>query len=107
MANKKARILAAGQIGGISYKPDDVVNLPESLIKAHAASVDAHKDAVAYALSVNGGQVIEHVDPAEIKAALAEEIAKLESALAEATEATKPAVEQVLAEKRARLAAIG
>lgn len=63
MANKKARILVAGLIGGVFYQPDNVVNLPEVLVKQHADAVDTNKEAVAYALSINGGQVIEHAEP--------------------------------------------
>lgn len=64
MANKKVRILVAGAVGGVHYQPDDVVNLPEALAKQHAEAVDTNKDAVAYALSLNGGKVIEHVEAA-------------------------------------------
>lgn len=63
MANKKARVLVAGFIGGVPYKPNDVVTLPDVLIKQHAEAVDADKEAVAYALSINGGQVIEYAAP--------------------------------------------
>lgn len=66
MANKKVRILVAEVIGGVHYQPDDVVNLPEALVKQHAGAVDPAKEAVTYALSINGGQVLEHVEaPAE------------------------------------------
>ena len=65
MANKKARVLVAGLIGGIAYQPNDVVNLPDVLAKAAAESgaVDLNKESVAYALSLNSGQVIEHAEP--------------------------------------------
>lgn len=62
MASKKARILVAGNIGGTHYQPNDVVNLPEALAKQHAEAVDTNKEAVAYALSINGGKVIEHAE---------------------------------------------
>lgn len=61
---KKARVLVAGFIGGIHYKPNDVVSIPDALAKQHAEAVDTDKEAVAYALSINGGQVIEHQSPA-------------------------------------------
>lgn len=66
MANKKVRILVAGSIDGVAYQPNDVVSLPANLAEAHVDTVDSHKDAVAYALSVNGNRVIEHASPAEV-----------------------------------------
>lgn len=60
MANKKVRVLVAGPIGGTAYKPDDVVNLPEAMAEQHANALDSNKEAVDYALSINGGKVIEH-----------------------------------------------
>ncbi len=108
MANKKVRILVAGAIGGVQYHCDDVVNLPDALVKQHAAQVDAHKDAVSYALSVNGGTVIDHVDPiAEQKAALEAHIAQLEAELAAADEGAKPAIQQSIAAARQQLADLG
>lgn len=120
---KKVRILVAGRIGGVSYQPNDVINLPDALIKAHADAIDANKEAVAYALSVNGGAVIEHADPeaaekarlaeeaaqraAAEKAQLAEQIAQLEAAIAAADEAGRPAIETQLAAAQAQLTALG
>lgn len=66
MANKKVRILVAGSIDGVAYQPNDVVSLPANLAEAHVDTVDSHKDAVAYALTVNGNRVIEHVSLAEV-----------------------------------------
>lgn len=63
MANKKVRIIVAVNIGSVLYKPNDVVNLPDVLAKQHAEAVDPNKEAVAYALSINGGKVIEHAAP--------------------------------------------
>ncbi len=60
MANKKVRILVDGVIGGVFYRCNDVVNLPDALVKAHAGAIDADKEAVSYALSINDGTVIEH-----------------------------------------------
>lgn len=111
MANKKVRVLVAGVIGAMSFRCNDVANLPDVLIKAHADAVDTNKESVAYALEQSGGVVIEYVDPVEAKAAqvavLEDEIAKLEAALAEATDVTRPAFEQVIATKRAEIAALG
>ena len=59
MANKKCRILVAGSIDGVAYQPNDVVSLPANLAEAHVDTVDSHKDAVAYALTVNGNLVID------------------------------------------------
>lgn len=108
MANKKVRVLVACSIGGFSYSCDDVVSLPDNLVKAHADSVDTNKEAVAYALSVNGGKVIEHADPnATQKAELEAQIAQLEADLAAAEEAVKPAILESLAAAKASLANLG
>lgn len=72
MARKKVRILVSGAIGGVGYQCNDVVNLPDVLVKQHAEAVDANKEAVSYALSVNGGVVTEYVDPAAEEAPAAE-----------------------------------
>lgn len=66
MAKKKARILIAGPIGDVRYQPNDVVNLPDAMAKQHAESIDTTKEAVAYALSINGGKVIDHAEPAVV-----------------------------------------
>lgn len=63
MANKKVRVLVSVSIAGVIYQPNDVVNLPETLARQYAEVVDANKDAVAYALSINGGKVIEPATP--------------------------------------------
>ena len=46
----RARVLVAGQFG----QPDDLVELPAAQIEAGVASgeLDAHRDAVAYALTL-------------------------------------------------------
>lgn len=72
MARKKVRILVSCAIGGVGYQCNDVVNLPDVLVKQHAEAVDANKEAVSYALSVNGGVVTEYVDPAAEEAPAAE-----------------------------------
>jgi hypothetical protein len=64
MAKKKVRVLVGGSIGGVNYQPNDVVSLPEALAKQHAEAVDPNKEAIAYALSINGGKVKEHVEAA-------------------------------------------
>jgi len=66
MANKKVRVLVDGAIDGVFYRCNDVVNLPDTLAKAHADAVDAGKEAVSYALSINEGVVIEHVVAVEV-----------------------------------------
>lgn len=126
MANKKYRVLLAGFIGSIAYQPNDVVSMPESLGKAHADSLDGHKDAVAYALGINGNQVKEHKDQAadrEAKAieqreaealverkaladALRDEIAQLEADLAAVDEGVSAEIAALLEEKRAALVAL-
>lgn len=108
MANKKVRILVACMIGGIAYRPDDVVNLPESLVKAHGDQVDANKDAVAYALSINGNQVQEYADPAaERRSELSAQIVELESRLAAAELIDKPAIQSDLDAAKVALAELG
>ena len=108
MANKKVRILVDGPLGGVAYRCNDVVNLPDALAKAHADAVDANKEAVAYALSINGGNVIEHVDPQQAqRTALEELIAQLEASLAAADEAGKAAIAADIDATKQQLAALG
>ncbi len=96
---QKVRVLVAALIAGIAMRPDDVANLPNALAKSFAAdgAVDTNKDAVAYALSINGNTVI------DVVAALAsdEQRAALEAAIADATD------DAVKADLQAQLAAIG
>ena len=48
------RVLAAVTIADVRYLPDVVIEgIPVDLAKAHAGSVDAHPDAVAYARSID------------------------------------------------------
>lgn len=108
MAKKKVRVLVAGPIGGVFYRPDNVVNLPDTLVKQHADRVDANKEAVSYALSVNGGNVIEHANPSDsAKSDIEARIAQLEGALANAGEGEKAALEAALQEARAAVSALG
>lgn len=62
---KKVRVLVGCVIGGIKFKPDQVVDLPDALAKAHAASgeVDPHKDAVAYCVDELKAEVIAYAAP--------------------------------------------
>lgn len=47
------RVLAAVNIGGARFQPDDVIEgMPDSVAQAYAGSVDPHPDAVAYARSI-------------------------------------------------------
>ncbi len=98
MANKKVRVLVAGAIGGVLYQCNDVVNLPDVLVKQYAEAVDSNKEAVAYALSVNGNVVTDYVAPVEAVAVdpVAEKIATpvAQAPAAESTEETAvPAVQ--------------
>lgn len=98
---KKVRIL----VDGAGYKCDDVVLLPDDVAKALAAdgAADADKAAVAYALSVNGGKVIDATVPAADP--LAEEIAALEAQIKVTTDSDKAAeLQSLLDAKRAELA---
>ena len=61
----KVRVLAAIVVDGVTYQPDQVVDLPAGVAKALAADgqVDPNKDAVAYATKELGAEVIVHVEP--------------------------------------------
>ena len=56
---KRARVLVAIVIGLIHLKPDDVIEGDPKTIAQHekGGSVDSNKEAVAYAMTVNGGKV--------------------------------------------------
>jgi hypothetical protein len=99
---KKVRILAATH----GYQCDDVVLLPDDVAKALTAdgSADAHKDAVAYALSVNGNKVIDAT--AATPDPLLAEIAELEAKVKGNPNSDQAAELQALLDaKRAELAA--
>lgn len=105
----KVRILVALSIGGVMFKPDQVVDLPAALAKQHAAAgeVDTHKEAVAYCINELGSEVIVYeAPPSPEEAQLQSEIATLEASLAEAPEGTSASIQQALDEKKAALAAL-
>jgi ABC-type nitrate/sulfonate/bicarbonate transport system substrate-binding protein len=58
----KVRILAALQLDGVSYQPNQVVDMPPAAAKAFTADgqVDANKDAVNYCIKELGAEVIVH-----------------------------------------------
>lgn len=61
----KVRVLAALTLDGITYQPDQVIDLPAVVAKAFAdlGQVDPHKDAVAYCVKELGREVIVHTAP--------------------------------------------
>lgn len=65
------RILAACAIGGFEFRPDDVVELPEDIAKAHAAAgeCDPHPDAVSYCVK----ELKKSVSKLGVRAAAADE----------------------------------
>lgn len=69
---KKVRILVAATLAGATYRPDDVVILPDDLARQAEKDgvADGAKAAVDYALSLNGAAIIKHVapEPAAVKA---------------------------------------
>ena len=98
----KVRILAMLQLDGVSYQPNQVVDLPPAAAKAFQADgqVDAHKEAVSYCINELGAEVIVHVDPAVAEAAAAARaaaIAELQNKIEAAAPADKPALEAELA----------
>lgn len=106
----KVRVLAACIIGGLSFKPDQVVDLPGPLAKAHAAAgdVDLHKDAVAYCVNELKAEVIVYeVPPTPEQLQLKSEITALEAQLAEAPEGAKATIQSDLDAKKAALAELG
>lgn len=93
----KVRILVAGLIAGVMYKPDQVVELPHALAKAHAADgmVDPNKEAVAYCVNELGAAVIVHqTPPTPEQVQLQAEIATLEASLAAAADEDKAAIQE-------------
>lgn len=97
----KVRILAVLTLDGITYKPNQVVDMPPAPAKALAANnqVDPHKEAVAYCVKELGAEVIVHVAPPS-SADLAERMAAIadcEARLAAAPDADKPSIEVELA----------
>lgn len=62
MEKTRVRVLVDVAINGITYHPDDVVDLPLETAKAHSkeGDVDPNPDAVAYALSQNPGATKAH-----------------------------------------------
>lgn len=106
----KVRVLAACTIGGLLFKPDQVVDLPGPLAKAHAAAgdVDPHKDAVAYCVNELKAEVIVYEVPkTPEQLQLEADIAALEAKLAEAPDDAKAAIQAELDAKKAALAALG
>ena len=61
----KVRILTDVNIDGVSYKANQVVDLPAATAKAQQESgaVDAHKEAVSYCVNELGAQVVIHQLP--------------------------------------------
>lgn len=92
----KVRILVAVTLDGVTYRPDQVVDMPAGAAKALAAEgqVDPHRDAVAYCIRELKAEVITHVDPAEAKSAA---LAALQARIEAAAPADKPALEAELA----------
>lgn len=93
----KVRILVAGPIAGVMYKPNQVVELPHALAKAHAADgiVDPHNEAVAYCVNELGAAVIVHqTPPTPEQVQLQAEIASLEALLAAADDEDRAAIQE-------------
>lgn len=67
MATKKVRVLVSGAIDGVSYQPNQVVEIDAEIIKPYIKEgiVDDAKAAVEYALTETGGKVIRHASPAQ------------------------------------------
>lgn len=102
----KVRILVATYIGGVLYKPNQVVDLPASIAKPlHAdGQVDPDKAAVAYCVNELGAEVIVYkAAPTLEQLQLQVEIDSLQAKLAEAPDADKPALQAALDEKIAAL----
>lgn len=122
----KVRILAVVPLDGITYTPDQVVDLPPAVAKALAAAghVDPHKEAVAYCVNTLGAKVLVHASApsapsadeqrlqaeiAKLQAEIAKlqaEIAQLEADLSAAAEADQPAIQQALDAAKQSLAAL-
>lgn len=102
----KVRILTAVIIGGVSYQPNQVVDLPSALAKSFAADgiVDPNKESVAYCTGELGVEVIVHKDAksAEVAAARAQ-VATLQADLEAAVDENKPAIAEQLAAAQAEL----
>lgn len=106
----KVRILVACAIGGMSFKPDQVVDLPATLAKQHAAAgeVDPNKEAVAYCVNELKAEVIAYEAPLTAEQIqLQAEIDALKAQLADAAEGVKATIQATLDEKTAALAALG
>lgn len=61
---KQLRILADTVVDGVTYKPNQVVELDDKVAKSIEASgaADSNKDAVAYCINDLGAQVINHAE---------------------------------------------
>lgn len=51
-----ARVLVDFTLDEVRYRADDVLTLPADLAESHAAALDPHPDAVAYAIGAGSPQ---------------------------------------------------